>query len=62
MLTEEHKEHFDRDGYLHIPGVLTNEEVAFLRAFVRPLFDSRRVFPGIRRTDVDVFRRYPQVR
>ncbi len=40
MLTTEQKKHFEEKGYLMVPGVLSKEEVAQIRAKVLHIFDS----------------------
>jgi hypothetical protein len=65
MLTEREIEQFHRDGYILVPNVLSAEQIAQLRAFLRPRFDlpSAKHFPGD--TDhflFDVFNRYPEMR
>ncbi len=65
MVSIEQKQQFEKDGYLLVPGVLTKEEIASLRATVRPLFDRPREqrFPGDTDSALfDIYSRYPQLR
>lgn len=64
MLTTEQKRQFHKDGYLLVPGVLTKEEVASLRTFVRPIFDlpSDQRYGDTASVLFDVYSRYPEVR
>lgn len=72
-LSAEQKEHFDRDGYVVIPDVLSADDVSAMRAFLESLFDSGVTYKG----DVqirggvegrgggvrhDIFARYPETR
>ena len=65
MLTEKEMEQFHKDGYILVPNVLSTEEIAQLRAFLRPKFDlpPDQHFHGD--TDhflFDIFNRYPEMR
>lgn len=65
MLKQEQRECFARDGYLIVPGVLSDEQVSWLRSFFRPKFElsPQERFAGD--TDhvlFDVFARYSEVR
>ena len=62
MLTDQQKEQFFRDGYLVVPNVLNPEQVAWLRAFFRPKFDSPRFLGDTDHWLLDLFGRYPEVR
>lgn len=72
-LSAEQKEHFDRDGYVVIPDVLSADDVSAMRRFLESLFDSGVTYKG----DVqirggvegrgggvrhDIFSRYPEMR
>jgi len=72
MLTRAQCAHFETEGYLVLPGVLTAPTVRALRARIRPLFD-RPVgarFPGDAYGDdrygnfrlYDIYNRYPDLR
>ena len=51
MLKPMQNEQYSRDGYLLIRNVLTAEQVSWLRAFVRPKFDSPMI-PGDSRNTI----------
>jgi ectoine hydroxylase-related dioxygenase (phytanoyl-CoA dioxygenase family) len=56
---------FDREGYLLVRDVLTPEQVAELRGFLRPKFNlpAAEQLPGDNNSSlVDIFSRYPQIR
>jgi hypothetical protein len=65
VLTPEQRQQFDEQGYVVVPGVLSGEEVAQLRAALRPKFE---VAPGQGFAGdgdgvlFDVFNRYPETR
>jgi hypothetical protein len=62
MLTRKQKEQYSREGFLLVQNVLTAAEVAWLRAFFRPKFDSPRLPPDTHHWLLDIFGRYPEVR
>jgi Phytanoyl-CoA dioxygenase (PhyH) len=62
MLTQKQQDQYFRDGYLLVPNVLTPEQVRWLRAFLRPKFDSPKFVPDTHHWLLDVFGRYPELR
>lgn len=62
MITQKQKEQYYRDGFLLLPNVLTLDEVAWLRAFFRPKFDSPHLLADTHHWLLDIFGRYPEVR
>jgi hypothetical protein len=62
MLTQKQKERYAREGYLLVPGILSAEQVRWLRAFFRPKFDSPGPPPDTHHWLADIFGRYPEVR
>jgi ectoine hydroxylase-related dioxygenase (phytanoyl-CoA dioxygenase family) len=72
MLTQAQRTHFETEGYLILPGVLTAPTVRALRATLRPFFDrsADARFPGDAYGDdrnqnfrlYDIWQRYPDLR
>lgn len=62
MLTPQQKDQYFRDGYLLVPTILTAEEVRWLRAFLRPKFDSPGLPPDTDHWQLDIFGRNPELR
>ena len=65
MLTPEHRQQFHEQGYVVVPGVLSGDEVARLRAALRPKFDvppEQRFSGDGDGVLFDVFNRHPETR
>jgi hypothetical protein len=62
MLTQKQQDLYARDGYLLVPNILTAQEVAWLRAFLRRKFDSPGLPPDTEHWLLDVFGRHPELR
>jgi len=62
MITRKQKEQYYRDGFLLIPNVLTLAEVAWLRAFFRPKFETSTFLGDTHHCLLDLFGRHPEVR
>ncbi len=65
MTREEQRARLEADGYVHVPAVLTPDQVGALRTALRPRFDPPSEAHGLGDTPhvlIDVFSRYPEVR
>lgn len=63
MITEEQKKHFKDKGFLLVPGILSNEEVTFLRKRILQIFNSQdwKISPyNTERVLSDVYNTFPE--
>ena len=65
MITQEQKNSFASNGYLHVPGILTQDQVRSLREYLRPKFETapeNRPKGDTNKVMFDVFSRNPAIR
>lgn len=65
MLTQEQIDFFQHYGFLVLPGVLSSEQVDWLRAFLEPKFglpQSERLLGDLDKVIFDIYSRYPEIR